>query len=76
MRIGGMSGLKARDFFTSSTGSVFFFFFQTMHYNSLTGYEIKLSQPRLLTNGTGQILSACTASFFFFFKGNYCSMKL
>lgn len=66
MRIGGMSGLKASDFFASSTGSVLFcFVFQTMHYNSLTGYEIKLSQPKLLTNGTGQILSACTASFFF-----------
>lgn len=66
MRIGGMSGLKARDFFASSTGSVLFCF-QTMHYNSLTGYEIELSQPRLSKNGTGQILSACTAAFVLFF---------
>lgn len=40
------------------------FFPKTMHYNSLIGYEVKLSQPRLLKNGTGQILSECTASFF------------
>lgn len=56
----GMSGSNARDFFVSSTSSVVVVVF----YNSLIGYEVKLSQPRLLKNGTGQILSECTASFF------------